>query len=276
MLKQRPAQHSAGRHADVAERQDPRADEGNGAHGRRRRRRRDQETAGAEDSPGRARRPQPPASIRPMPNRQRHRLEMDDRPQPQELQRRPEDDHPRARLLLLAVAASNNWTVIVDMDQSGSMADSVVYGAVCGSIFASLPALDTHVVAFDTEVVDLTEKCGNDPVNMLFGVQLGGGTDINKSVGLLRAVHQGAEADAVHPHHRPFRRRQPGATGSPHGGDGRRRACGPSVCWPCRTAAFPCYDEAWPASWRRWASPVSAARRSGCRNCWKGLCAAPT
>ena len=52
-----------------------------------------------------------------------------------------------------------------------------------GSIFASLPALDTHVVAFDTEVVDLTEKCGNDPVDMLFGVQLGGGTDINKSVG---------------------------------------------------------------------------------------------
>ena len=68
------------------------------------------------------------------------------------------------------------------MDQSGSMADSVVYGAVCGSIFASLPALDTHVVAFDTEVVDLTEQCGNDPVDMLFGVQLGGGTDINKSV----------------------------------------------------------------------------------------------
>lgn len=78
---------------------------------------------------------------------------------------------------------SNNWTVIVDMDQSGSMAESVVYGAVCGSIFASLPALDTHVVAFDTEVVDLTEQCGNDPVDMLFGVQLGGGTDINKSVG---------------------------------------------------------------------------------------------
>lgn len=77
---------------------------------------------------------------------------------------------------------SNAWTVIVDMDQSGSMADSVVYGAICGSIFASLPALDTHVVAFDTEVVDLTEKCGSDPVDMIFGVQLGGGTDINKSV----------------------------------------------------------------------------------------------
>jgi len=77
---------------------------------------------------------------------------------------------------------TNHWTVIVDMDQSGSMADSVVYGAVTGSIFASLPALKTRVVAFDTEVVDLTEKCGNDPVDMLFGVQLGGGTDINKSV----------------------------------------------------------------------------------------------
>ena len=77
---------------------------------------------------------------------------------------------------------SNAWTVIVDMDQSGSMADSVVYGAICGSIFASLPALDAHVVAFDTEVVDLTEKCGTDPVDMIFGVQLGGGTDINKSV----------------------------------------------------------------------------------------------
>ena len=77
---------------------------------------------------------------------------------------------------------TNNWTVIVDMDQSGSMAESVVYGAVVGSIFASLPALKTHVIAFDTEVVDLTEQCGDDPVDMLFGVQLGGGTDINKSV----------------------------------------------------------------------------------------------
>lgn len=76
----------------------------------------------------------------------------------------------------------NHWTVIVDIDQSGSMADSVVYGAVVGSIFASLPALETRVVAFDTEVVDLTEACGDDPVDMLFGVQLGGGTDINKSV----------------------------------------------------------------------------------------------
>src|SRR6266478_2557815 len=75
---------------------------------------------------------------------------------------------------------SNHWTVVVD--QSGSMAESVVYGSVTGSIFASLPALNTRVIAFDTEVVDLTEQCGNDPVDMIFGVQLGGGTDINKAV----------------------------------------------------------------------------------------------
>ncbi|SBV90812.1 VWA domain-containing protein [uncultured Dysgonomonas sp.] len=75
-----------------------------------------------------------------------------------------------------------NWTVILDIDQSGSMADSIIYSSVMGSIFASMPTLDTHVVAFDTQVTDLTELCRNDPVDMLFGVQLGGGTDINKSV----------------------------------------------------------------------------------------------
>jgi hypothetical protein len=73
------------------------------------------------------------------------------------------------------------WNVIVCMDQSGSMADSVVYGGVTGAIFASMPSLETHVIVFDTEVVDLTEKC-HDPVDLLFGVQLGGGTDINRAV----------------------------------------------------------------------------------------------
>jgi len=62
------------------------------------------------------------------------------------------------------------------------MAPSVIYASVIGAIFSSLPALETRVVAFDTEVVDLTEQCRNDPVDMLFGIQLGGGTDINKSV----------------------------------------------------------------------------------------------
>ena len=79
------------------------------------------------------------------------------------------------------------WNVIVCMDQSGSMADSVVYGGVTGAIFASLPSLETHVVVFDTEVVDLTEKC-HDPVDLLFGVQLGGGTDINRAVGYCQGL----------------------------------------------------------------------------------------
>lgn len=77
---------------------------------------------------------------------------------------------------------SKEWTVIVDIDQSGSMAESVIWASVIGSIFASIPSLDTRVVVFDTEVVDLTEQCAHDPVDMLFGIQLGGGTDIHKSV----------------------------------------------------------------------------------------------
>lgn len=79
------------------------------------------------------------------------------------------------------------WNVIVCMDQSGSMAESVVYGSVTGAILASLPALETHVVVFDTEVVDLTEQC-QDPVDLLFGVQLGGGTDINRAVGYCQGL----------------------------------------------------------------------------------------
>lgn len=77
---------------------------------------------------------------------------------------------------------SKEWTVILDIDQSGSMANSVIYASLVGSIFASMPSLETKVVAFDTEVVDLSEQCASDPVDMLFGIQLGGGTDINKSL----------------------------------------------------------------------------------------------
>jgi hypothetical protein len=77
---------------------------------------------------------------------------------------------------------NKDWRIILDMDQSGSMADSIIYASIMGSVFASLPALDTRIVAFDTEVADLTESCGSDPVEILFGVQLGGGTDINKSL----------------------------------------------------------------------------------------------
>ena len=76
----------------------------------------------------------------------------------------------------------SKWHIILCMDQSGSMADSVVYGSVAGCILASISAVRTDVIAFDTDVVNLTEACGADPVDMIFGVQLGGGTDINKAV----------------------------------------------------------------------------------------------
>lgn len=67
--------------------------------------------------------------------------------------------------------------VIVAIDQSGSMAQSVVYAALFGSVLASMPTLRTSVLTFDTAVVDLT-AVAVDPVELLFGVQLGGGTDI--------------------------------------------------------------------------------------------------
>jgi hypothetical protein len=81
---------------------------------------------------------------------------------------------------------TKEWTVVLDIDQSGSMSESILYASVMGAIFASMPALDTHVVAFDTEVVDLTEAARADPVDVLYGIQLGGGTDINKSVAYCR------------------------------------------------------------------------------------------
>jgi len=71
--------------------------------------------------------------------------------------------------------------VILCLDQSGSMAASVVYAGVFGAVLASVRSLRTHVVAFDTSVADLTDKL-DDPVEVLFGTQLGGGTDINRAV----------------------------------------------------------------------------------------------
>jgi hypothetical protein len=71
--------------------------------------------------------------------------------------------------------------VIIAIDQSGSMADSVVYAALFGSVLASMPSLRTSVVAFDSAVADLTPLL-HDPVDVLFGVQLGGGTDIAQAL----------------------------------------------------------------------------------------------
>ncbi len=71
--------------------------------------------------------------------------------------------------------------VILCLDQSGSMGTSVIYSGIFGSVMASIPAIQTKMVVFDTSVVDLTEELV-DPVDLLFGVQLGGGTDIHKAI----------------------------------------------------------------------------------------------
>jgi Mg-chelatase subunit ChlD len=72
--------------------------------------------------------------------------------------------------------------IVLSIDQSGSMATSVVYSSIFGAVLASLRAVTTKMVVFDTEVVDLTDHL-QDPVDVLFGTQLGGGTDINRAVG---------------------------------------------------------------------------------------------
>jgi len=71
--------------------------------------------------------------------------------------------------------------VILAVDQSGSMASSVVYASVFAAVLASMRTLRTQLVVFDTAVVDLTEKL-EDPVEVLVGAQLGGGTDINQAL----------------------------------------------------------------------------------------------
>jgi len=71
--------------------------------------------------------------------------------------------------------------VVLCVDQSGSMAESVVYSGVFAATLASMKALKTSLVVFDTAVVDLTDDL-HDPVEVLFGTQLGGGTDINGAI----------------------------------------------------------------------------------------------
>lgn len=71
--------------------------------------------------------------------------------------------------------------IVLCIDQSGSMATSVVYSAIFGAVLATLPSVSTSLVVFDTSIVDLTDEL-DDPIDLLFSVQLGGGTDINGAV----------------------------------------------------------------------------------------------
>jgi len=77
--------------------------------------------------------------------------------------------------------------IILCVDQSGSMATSVIYAGIFGAVLASLPAVQTRMVVFDTAVVDLTDEM-RDPVDLLFGVQLGGGTDINRALSYCQSL----------------------------------------------------------------------------------------
>ena len=77
--------------------------------------------------------------------------------------------------------------IVLCIDQSGSMGTSVVYSGIFGAVLASIPAVQTRMVVFDTAVVDLTEDL-KDPVELLFGVQLGGGTDIHAAISYCKQI----------------------------------------------------------------------------------------
>ena len=76
---------------------------------------------------------------------------------------------------------TDRWQVIILVDESGSMADSVIHSAVTAAIFHGIRSIRTHMVLFDTSVVDVTNDCA-DPVETIMKVQLGGGTDIGQAL----------------------------------------------------------------------------------------------
>ncbi|MCL2360478.1 MAG: VWA domain-containing protein [Defluviitaleaceae bacterium] len=75
----------------------------------------------------------------------------------------------------------NPWHIVICIDQSGSMVESVIYSAIMSGIFSKLPILSVKLVVFDTEVVDLSGYV-DDPAEALMSVQLGGGTNIGKAM----------------------------------------------------------------------------------------------
>ena len=76
---------------------------------------------------------------------------------------------------------TDRWQVIILVDESGSMADSVIHSAVTAAIFHGIKCIRTHMVLFDTNIVDVTNDCA-DPVETIMKVQLGGGTDIGQAL----------------------------------------------------------------------------------------------
>jgi len=104
-------------------------------------------------------------------------------------------DPERKRLILHSLSFFSRvehhlpWHIIMAVDCSGSMMDSVIHSAVMAGIFKGLPAVRVSLIAFDTAVVDLTEHA-DDPTEVLMSVQLGGGTDIAGAVGYCETLVQ--------------------------------------------------------------------------------------
>ncbi|MCM1084141.1 MAG: VWA domain-containing protein [Clostridium sp.] len=111
-------------------------------------------------------------------------------------------DSERKRLVLervyfnARVKKYNTWRVIIAVDESGSMLDSVIHSAVMAGIFAGLPMLDTKLVIFDTNVVDLSDYA-DDPVETLMTVQLGGGTNIGGALDYCERLIENPERTIV-------------------------------------------------------------------------------
>ena len=91
------------------------------------------------------------------------------------------------RLIGYGRRATSLRDIVLCVDQSGSMATSVVYAGIFGAVLASIRSVTTRIAVFDTSVVDLTENLG-DPVDLLFGTQLGGGTDINRALAYCEGI----------------------------------------------------------------------------------------
>lgn len=104
-------------------------------------------------------------------------------------------DRERKRLVVESLHFSSRverhmpWHIIMAVDCSGSMMDSVIYSAVMAGIFKGLPSLRVSLVAFDTAVVDLTDQV-DDPTELLMNVQLGGGTNIAGALGYCEGLVQ--------------------------------------------------------------------------------------
>ena len=113
---------------------------------------------------------------------------------------------------------ADRWQVIILVDESGSMADSVIHAAVTAAIFFGIKTLRTHLCLFDTNVVDVTDQC-QDPVETIMKVQLGGRDRHRRCAGLCRRAGRIPSADDRRAHHRLLRgrRRSGGCSASPRG-----------------------------------------------------------